>query len=127
MAKAIQGKIDDYYMHWLDTSLPVLEGLTPRQACESASGQEKVTRLIREMPDPSGSSTVKVPRGRMLRELGLDPNASQRLLPFMAEAPEPEQQDAFAPMGSYASQAPPGRNSQCPCGSGRKYKNCCGK
>jgi len=21
----------------------------------------------------------------------------------------------------------PGRNKKCPCGSGKKYKNCCGK
>jgi preprotein translocase subunit SecA len=24
-------------------------------------------------------------------------------------------------------QKSPGRNEQCPCGSGKKYKNCCGK
>lgn len=26
-----------------------------------------------------------------------------------------------------ASPAPPSRNSQCPCGSGKQYKRCCGK
>ncbi|MBI2920766.1 MAG: SEC-C domain-containing protein [Planctomycetes bacterium] len=26
-----------------------------------------------------------------------------------------------------ASQAPPGRNDSCPCGSGRKFKRCCGR
>ena len=25
------------------------------------------------------------------------------------------------------AETPPGRNSPCPCGSGKKYKKCCGK
>jgi uncharacterized protein len=34
---------------------------------------------------------------------------------------------ADAPMPLKASRRTPGRNDPCPCGSGRKYKNCCGR
>ncbi|MCD6365463.1 MAG: SEC-C domain-containing protein [Planctomycetes bacterium] len=31
------------------------------------------------------------------------------------------------PAGHAPADAPVGRNDPCPCGSGRKFKNCCGK
>ena len=34
---------------------------------------------------------------------------------------------AGGPAGTKKVKAQPGRNDPCPCGSGRKYKNCCGK
>ncbi len=30
-------------------------------------------------------------------------------------------------MGTYVAPATPGRNDLCPCGSGKKYKKCCGR
>lgn len=48
-------------------------------------------------------------------EVALDPGGLQAL------------RDALADALSGASAAPePGRNDACPCGSGRKYKRCCG-
>ena len=49
-----------------------------------------------------------------------------------APARTPEQQAAFAAGPAMAApragtRRPPGRNAPCPCGSGRKYKNCCGR
>lgn len=35
--------------------------------------------------------------------------------------------DAEAPPEPIRAPAKPGRNDQCPCGSGKKYKKCCGK
>jgi len=32
-----------------------------------------------------------------------------------------------APQPAPAPSRPPGRNDPCPCGSGRKYKKCCGR
>ena len=39
---------------------------------------------------------------------------------YARTAPEPPPKPAVA-------DAKPGRNDQCPCGSGKKYKKCCGK
>lgn len=36
------------------------------------------------------------------------------------------QRSAMNPKGEPARVAKPGRNDPCPCGSGRKYKKCCG-
>ena len=45
-------------------------------------------------------------------------------LPFDAEPPAPASYDAPA---SAVGQPKIGRNDPCPCGSGKKYKKCCGK
>ena len=34
---------------------------------------------------------------------------------------------AFRNENTYFAEKTPGRNDPCPCGSGKKYKNCCGK
>lgn len=72
MAKAVQEMMTRNYMQWLDMSLPVLGGKTPRQACRTKAGREQVATLIRTIPDPMGPVRVSVPRQEMLRQLGLD-------------------------------------------------------
>jgi len=49
-------------------------------------------------------------------------------LPFDAEPPpaQPSPSPAFAPQ-TETRQSKIGRNAPCPCGSGMKYKKCCGK
>jgi uncharacterized protein len=50
-----------------------------------------------------------------------------QLPPPKAEPTEaPAQQGVGAPTRAAAGR-PPGRNAPCPCGSGRKFKNCCGR
>jgi preprotein translocase subunit SecA len=50
---------------------------------------------------------------------------------FAAPAPaaeEPAQEEEIAPVATIVNAEPKvGRNDPCPCGSGRKYKQCCGK
>ena len=121
MATALQEMFDKRYMEWLDTPLPILSGKTPRQACRTPSGREQITTLIRTMPDPVGDAPISVPRQAMLRELGLDtkPLAS----PFLPVSglPSPSR-PTLPPSGGKV-----GRNDPCPCGSGKKYKKCCGR
>ena len=38
-----------------------------------------------------------------------------------------EDQDLFKKKEPYRAKKKPGRNDPCPCGSGKKYKNCCGR
>jgi hypothetical protein len=110
-----------HYMAWVDMPLPVLGGKSPRQTCQTEAGRQKVAMMIRAMPDPMGNAAVEVPRQAMLQELGLDRPADR------AEQPRPQ---GPPPLGEY-SQAPlrpkVGRNDPCPCGSGKKYKKCCGR
>lgn len=72
LAEELQNRIEGQYMAWLDQPLPVLEGKTPRQTCETAEGRRRVAVLIRSIPNPAGPVPMSVPRDRMLRELGLD-------------------------------------------------------
>jgi hypothetical protein len=58
-------------MRWLDESIPMLGGKSPRQTCATEAGRRRVTQLIRTYPDPMGVPGVRVPRERMLAELGL--------------------------------------------------------
>jgi hypothetical protein len=68
----LAGQMREYYMKWLDEPIPTLDGRTPRQACRSKKGRQKVALMIRTCPDPGGIPGVTVPRKEMLRELGLE-------------------------------------------------------
>ncbi len=46
----------------------------------------------------------------------------QALIQTDEDAPLPD-----APVEQAKAEKTPGRNDPCPCGSGRKYKKCCGK
>jgi hypothetical protein len=136
MAAGVQEMLDRQYMKWLDTPLPVFGGQTPRKACRTPDGRRRVTTLIRTMPDPVGNATVTVPRRAMLLELGLEAEAE-----VTAPVPPPpstslgryeswtESAEDFAPAVApiVNEGAKIGRNDPCPCGSGKKYKKCCGQ
>jgi len=118
MTAALQEQLTGHYIAWIDMPLPALGGKTPRQVCRTPAGREQVTMMIRTMPDPIGDVPVHIPREAMLRALGL------------LTAPP----TLLSPNGSmdamFATPPPPvrvGRNKPCPCGSGRKYRKCCGR
>jgi len=74
IAESVQSQFHEYYMNWLDRSLPMLEGKTPRQTCKSKAGQQKVATLIRTIPSPTSDQDLEIiiPRQKMLKELGLE-------------------------------------------------------
>jgi preprotein translocase subunit SecA len=45
----------------------------------------------------------------------------------MFKRTEPPQPELFVPKTAYNARSGVGRNDPCPCGSGKKYKKCCGK
>ena len=51
LAQAIQEYVDRYYARWCDEAIPVLGGLTPRQAMATPAGLERVKGLLREYED----------------------------------------------------------------------------
>lgn len=117
----IQEMMNRHYTGWLDTPLPALGGKTARQACRTEAGRQEVTMLIRTMPDPVGPASVRAPREAMLRELGL---GKESLPQPPAGVEEPH---APIPIRDVSSTPKAARNAPCPCGSGRKYKKCCGR
>jgi hypothetical protein len=121
MAQSLQQMMDRHYMGWLDRALPVLHGQSPRQACQTAAGRQQVTMLIRTMPDPLGPAPVQAPRQAMSQALGLEEEVAPGAVGSSPELPWAE------PPRPRVSTGKVGRNDPCPCGSGKKYKKCCGK
>ena len=116
MIEQLTDHFRQHYMDWLDMPLPALNGRTPREACRTEIGRQEVAILIRTIPDPVSNAGVDipVPRQAMLRELGIE------------TAPETPD-DHLASPGPIHAALKVGRNDPCPCGSGRKYKKCCGR
>jgi hypothetical protein len=121
IAARIQEMMDKHYKESIDTPLPVLGGKTPRQACRTEAGRQQVMMLIRTMPDPMGRATIRAPREAMLRELGLTTETPTPAPAGHQIPPIPIPIEAIPPKPRAA------RNAPCPCGSGRKYKKCCGR
>lgn len=72
MRKVMEESILKRNMAWLDQPIPLLNGLTPRQACATEDGRRRVARLIRTMPAVLASGgNIEPPRQWLLRELGL--------------------------------------------------------
>jgi len=121
LTAAAQAMITKHYMQWLDEPLPILGGRTPRQACATPAGRQQVAILIRTTPDPMGPQPVHVPREAMLRELGLAVKPSPSPPHGSPMPPASTSHDPARARGKI------GRNEPCPCGSGKKYKKCCGR
>lgn len=46
---------------------------------------------------------------------------------YKKQLPGEDEDPLPPPVEPIQSDAKPGRNDKCPCGSGKKYKQCCGK
>ncbi|HEX5011118.1 MAG TPA: MbcA/ParS/Xre antitoxin family protein [Planctomycetota bacterium] len=69
---------DEMLRQWLDTSIPMLGDQTPREACRTLEGRQRVARLIRTMPPAMlTGGTTPDPRESLMRELGLEPFGSR--------------------------------------------------
>jgi hypothetical protein len=62
VADVIETGIRRYYANWADEPIPLLEGRTPRQAMQSASGLERVKGLLRSYED--GETQQAAQQGR---------------------------------------------------------------
>jgi len=51
LAQALEQFIHRHYANWCDETIPVLGGLTPRQALATSAGLERVKGLLREYED----------------------------------------------------------------------------
>jgi len=74
LVSSIKESFRQHYIDWLDHPLPILNGKTPRQACKTKAGRQKVAMLIRTIPQPMGNEGVEIdiPRQEMFRSLGIE-------------------------------------------------------
>ncbi len=76
ITQQVNAMLEQRILGWIDESVPALGGSTPREACATPSGREKVASMIREMNEPvsnlpSGSFDFDRLKEQMLEELGL--------------------------------------------------------
>ena len=96
--------------------------------------REKVTDVIFRMRIASAGDMRNVYEGQeelfdANESYGVGESAAARELQAApAEAPAAESDDASPPIDPIVNAGPRvGRNDPCPCGSGKKYKHCCGR
>jgi len=58
-AEILADFLDDHYTRWLETPLPALDGLTPRQAARSPEQREKLEQLLREMENAEDQKRIR--------------------------------------------------------------------
>jgi hypothetical protein len=68
---AIRVDLREQYFAWLDTSVPMFDGKTPREMASTSKGRALVAAHIRSFPRASNQVDMPVPVDEMLRELGL--------------------------------------------------------
>ncbi|NQT88281.1 DUF2384 domain-containing protein, partial [bacterium] len=59
IAAGIEAIFHQQYMAWLDKPVPALGDKTPREACRTEAGKQRVARLIRAIPAPFGPHKVE--------------------------------------------------------------------
>ena len=81
-----------------------------------ASFTVTVPGLAKPEPEPAGDGSLE----SLMKALGMQ-EGSAPAAPAAAQPAQPAKQEPLR------AQPKVGRNDPCPCGSGKKYKNCCGK
>jgi len=69
---AVQDRMYQYYMNWLDKPNPALGNNTPRQAAKEKKSAQKTRILIETIPAPASSNNIEIPKKEMLRSIGFD-------------------------------------------------------
>ncbi len=57
--EAVMSYLDEHYSQWPDTSLPALDGKTPRQAARTKTGRRKVNEVLKTMENSAGHAALK--------------------------------------------------------------------
>ena len=71
--KAVEEKMKNHFMDWLDRPIPALKNKTPRQTVKTARGAQRVRIMIETIPEAMGNmGGVKAPKKAMLEELGME-------------------------------------------------------
>ena len=88
-----------------------------RAAAEAAMAAEAAQKEAREEQQEHVRSAEEMPEHFRHKDVTQD----------LRYSGTEEDQDLFKKKEPYRAKKKPGRNDPCPCGSGKKYKNCCGR
>ena len=88
-----------------------------RAAAEAAMAAEAAQKETREEQQEHVRSAEEMPEDFRHKDVTQD----------LRYSGTEEDQDLFKKKEPYRAKKKPGRNDPCPCGSGKKYKNCCGR
>ena len=88
-----------------------------RAAAEAAMAAEAAQKEAREEQQEHVRSAKEMPEDFRHKDVTQD----------LRYSGTEEDQDLFKKKEPYRAKKKPGRNDPCPCGSGKKYKNCCGR
>ena len=88
-----------------------------RAAAEAAMAAEAAQKEAREEQQEHVRSAEEMPEDFRHKDVTQD----------LRYSGTEEDQDLFKKKEPYHAKKKPGRNDPCPCGSGKKYKNCCGR
>ena len=88
-----------------------------RAAAEAAMAAEAAQKEAREEQQEHVRSAEEMPEDFRHKDVTQD----------LRYSGTEEDQDLFKKKEPYRAKKKPGRNDPCPCGSGQKYKNCCGR
>ena len=88
-----------------------------RAAAEAAMAAEAAQKEAREEQQEHVRSAEEMPEDFRHKDVTQD----------LRYSGTEEDQDLFKKKKPYRAKKKPGRNDPCPCGSGKKYKNCCGR
>jgi len=91
--------------------------------------RQRAAEQAEQSPQQQNSGTQQPQENRPAPAQTANPQGNA---PLIGQAPQPPK-DLFTNIGgkqipkTVPKSAKVGRNDPCPCGSGKKYKNCCGK
>lgn len=99
--------------------------ITTVQLLYSRGAHERAGHALQWYLEHGGSLDIEDGDGMCARQVVEKLEKTDRTLKGIVEKYEEQKANGSLPSGAIAR--PTARNSPCPCGSGRKYKKCCGQ
>ncbi len=116
--------VDKYWITHIDSMDKLKRGISLR----SYGNEDPINAYKREglqmFEEMTSSIQEEVTRTLLKGDLNIErkPETERKTTMVTSGGSLPEQKQ-----GTFVAEKKPGRNDPCPCGSGKKYKNCCGK
>ena len=101
---------------------------------ESKSIEEKIEKEMNSLPSFVKKQLEKDPTikdklisiAKRMKADGVDLNSPKAMKKWVKEHEKELKQEQQGKVETIVKEKEPGRNDPCPCGSGKKYKKCCG-
>lgn len=119
-AEALREEIKQLPNRWQETATNQRTIETPVGSGSGLDDQQLLLESLQSPMRPLGLSATKM----RAHSAGTAPLAAESISPV--ESPQASDRFSNPPDASFPQTTKAGRNSPCPCGSGKKFKKCCG-